>query len=304
MRLRNRALIPAVMLATTLSGCDITDGDENAAKTKPSAASATRRISDNIVKVGKPYQVSGRSYVPSDTPHYDEVGFASWYGEELAGSKTANGEPFKPTAIAAAHPTLPLPSYVEVTSLETGRTILVRVNDRGPFSSDRVIDLSRGAAEQLGIAGRGNVAVRVRRVSPPDGERAMLRDGGKVPARTTLAAHLLDAFRRKMRAASEKLGKVFKPAEGSSTPGLNGTKSTSVGGTGAPSGYAVQIAAFGSANRARQLASRVGATAMQSGAVWRVRFGPYPDQAAAQSGVRLARTKGFNDVRIVANDHP
>lgn len=301
MRSRNRALVPAVMLAAALAACDTTDKDEDAAKPKPSAA---RGISDDVVKVGQPYQVSGRSYVPGDPPHYDEVGFASWYGEELAGSKTANGEPFKPAAIAAAHPTLPLPSYVEVTSLETGRTILVRVNDRGPFSSDRVIDLSRGAAEQLGIAGRGNVAVRVRRVSPPDGERATLRDGGKVPARTTLAAHLLDALRRKMHAASEKLGKVFRPAERNPTSALSSAKFTRDGGTDAPSGYAVQIAAFGSAERAKELASRVGATAMQSGSVWRVRFGPYPSQTAAQSGVRLARTKGFNDVRIVANDHP
>src|SRR3546814_5701897 len=91
-----------------------------------------------------------------------------WYGGAHKGKPTANREHFRPEGISAAHKTLPLPSYVEVTSLETGRTILVRINDRGPFVSGRVIDLSSAAAEQLGMKRKGVAAVRVRRVNPPE----------------------------------------------------------------------------------------------------------------------------------------
>src|SRR3546814_14815878 len=90
---------------------------------------------------------------------------------------TANGEKFRPDGITAAHKTLPLPSYVEVTSLQTGRTILVRVNDRGPFARGRIIDLSKGAAEQLGIRAAGTAPVRVRVVDPHERDQKRLRDG-------------------------------------------------------------------------------------------------------------------------------
>src|SRR3546814_6647997 len=92
-----------------------------------------RPVGDVPVRVGKPYSVRGVTYVPAADPGYDYLGYASWYGGE-SGNRTANGERFRPKAVTAAHVTLPLPSYVEVTALETGRTILVRVNDRGPFS--------------------------------------------------------------------------------------------------------------------------------------------------------------------------
>jgi hypothetical protein len=105
-----------------------------------------RPVSDVPVRVGKPYAVRGTTYVPAADPSYDMLGYASWYGSE-SGNQTANGERFRPKAVSAAHTTLPLPSYVEVTSLDSGRTILVRVNDRGPFAGrGRIIDLSRGAA--------------------------------------------------------------------------------------------------------------------------------------------------------------
>lgn len=94
-------------------------------------------VSDYPQKIGNPYKVGDTTYTPEDVPSYDEVGYASWYGDELSGNKTANGEIFNPQGISAAHKTLPLPSYVEITALDTGRTILVRVNDRGPFTNDR-----------------------------------------------------------------------------------------------------------------------------------------------------------------------
>ena len=108
-----------------------------------------RPVSDYPVRIGKPYTVRGVTYVPAEDTTYDMLGYASWYGNE-SGKRTANGERFRPGWATAAHTTLPLPSYVEVTALDTGRRIIVRINDRGPFAgSSRIIDLSRGAAEQL-----------------------------------------------------------------------------------------------------------------------------------------------------------
>jgi rare lipoprotein A len=113
-------------------------------------------------KLGSPYKISNRWYTPAEEPHYDRSGIASWYGADFHGRKTANGEVFDMHALTAAHPTLPLPSYAYVTSLTTGRTVLVRINDRGPYAHDRVMDLSRRTAEVLGVAGAGISNVRVR----------------------------------------------------------------------------------------------------------------------------------------------
>ncbi len=117
-------------------------------------------------KIGDPYQVDGRWYVPAEQPGYDEVGMASWYGDAFHAKATANGELFDMTAMSAAHKTLPLPSIVEVTNLGNGRRIQVRVNDRGPFVDGRIIDLSRAAAGELGFKGQGLARVRVRYVGP------------------------------------------------------------------------------------------------------------------------------------------
>lgn len=117
-------------------------------------------------KVGDPYQVDGRWYVPAEQPDYDEVGMASWYGDAFHAKATANGELFDMTSLSAAHKTLPLPSIVEVTNLSNGRRVRVRVNDRGPFVDGRIIDLSRAAASELGFAGQGLARVRVRYIGP------------------------------------------------------------------------------------------------------------------------------------------
>jgi rare lipoprotein A len=125
-------------------------------------------------KVGKPYQVGGIWYVPREQPNYDETGIASWYGDQFHMKATANGETFDMARVSAAHTTLPLPSLVEVTNLDNGRKLVVRVNDRGPFVGNRIIDLSREAARQLGYDRQGLARVRVRYVGPapllgPDG---------------------------------------------------------------------------------------------------------------------------------------
>jgi rare lipoprotein A len=115
-----------------------------------------------VYKVGKPYTVAGRTYVPAtDVKEYREVGYASWYGDDFHGRYTANGEVFDMESISAASPVLPLPSYVRVTNLANNRTIVVRVNDRGPFAKDRILDVSRRTAKLLGFHDRGVTKVRV-----------------------------------------------------------------------------------------------------------------------------------------------
>ena len=113
-------------------------------------------------KLGKPYRIAGRWYFPAEDPNYDRAGIASWYGADFHGRKTANGEIYDMNALTAAHPTLPIPSYAYVTSRQTGRTVLVRINDRGPYAKDRIMDLSRRTAEILGVAGAGISEVRIK----------------------------------------------------------------------------------------------------------------------------------------------
>jgi len=115
---------------------------------------------------GPAYQVDGKWYVPAHEPNYNEVGIASWYGPNFHGKDSASGEPFDQNAMTAAHPTLPIPSLVRVTNLQNGRTAIVRLNDRGPFVDDRIIDLSHAAAGALDMHGPGTARVRVEYVGP------------------------------------------------------------------------------------------------------------------------------------------
>ena len=114
-----------------------------------------------VGKIGNPYKISGKWYYPKEEKSYDAVGIASWYGKEFHGKPTANGETYNMNALTAAHKTLPLPTNVKVTNLQNGRSIIVRVNDRGPFVGDRVIDLSRRAAQILGFTSQGTTKVRI-----------------------------------------------------------------------------------------------------------------------------------------------
>ncbi len=114
-----------------------------------------------VYRVGKPYTVAGRTYVPQEDRDYNKTGMASWYGDEFHGRYTANGEVFDENSISAASPTLPLPSYARVTNLTNRRSIVVRVNDRGPFASDRLMDVSRKTAKLLGFYDKGVTRVRV-----------------------------------------------------------------------------------------------------------------------------------------------
>ena len=148
-------------------------------------------------KVGQPYTVNGHTYYPSDSPSYRAEGVASWYGPDFHGRLTANGEIFDMHGISAAHPTMPIPSYARVTNLDNGRSIIVRVNDRGPYARNRIIDVSIGAANALGFYGDGLARVRVEYVgrAPIEGSDdrvllATLREGrpAQMPASLMVAS--------------------------------------------------------------------------------------------------------------------
>jgi rare lipoprotein A len=156
-----------------------------------------RPVTDAPVRIGSAYTIRGTTYVPAAAPAYEAVGYASWYGSE-SGNRTANGEQFRPGWITAAHTTLPLPTYVEVTALDTGRRIIVRVNDRGPFALGRIIDLSRGAAEELGMKTQGHAPVRVRRVEPSEKDRKRLREGKAAARVDPVSAQELQRLRARL----------------------------------------------------------------------------------------------------------
>jgi rare lipoprotein A len=140
-------------------------------------------------RVGKPYTVGGRVYVPEEDTEYHEEGTASWYGDDFHGRLTANGEVFDMAALTAAHPTLPMPCYARVTNLANGKSLIVRVNDRGPYANNRLIDVSNKAAELLEFKSVGVARVRVEYVAraPLEGSDdrqliATLRTGTPAPA--------------------------------------------------------------------------------------------------------------------------
>ena len=121
-----------------------------------------RRVAaGGIYKIGTPYEIEGEWYYPQEDQSYDNIGVASWYGPKFHGRRTANGEIFDMNLLTAAHPTLPMPVRAKVTNLENDKSVIVRINDRGPFAKEREIDMSRRAAEVLGFKDKGTTRVRV-----------------------------------------------------------------------------------------------------------------------------------------------
>ena len=168
-----RGMAVAVLACMALAAC-ATPQPRLAIHQSPSSGSTTRPYSGppppgstaGLRGTQKPYEIKGVWYYPKADPDYDQKGIGSWYGEQFHNRRTANGEIFDMDMPSAAHKTLPLPSIVEVTNLDNGRKMQVRVNDRGPFVGDRIIDLSKAAAEQLGYGRAGIANVRVRYVGP------------------------------------------------------------------------------------------------------------------------------------------
>jgi rare lipoprotein A len=220
----------------------------------------------------RPYTVLGKDYVPATSLRpYKERGIASWYGRRFHGQKTSNGETYDMYAMTAAHPTLPLPSYARVTNVATGKSVVVRVNDRGPFLHDRIIDLSYAAANRIGTAAKGSGEVVVEAVIPGDG--------------TVVAAAPLPPV-----VATAPLRTAEPPQ----------AAAVSVETAG---GFAVQLGAFQNNVNAQNFLAHVQgqlATAQvepkvrEAGGLYRVYVGPYPDRDEAKKVAdRLTRAFGF-----------
>lgn len=275
-------------------------------------------------KIGDPYGINGVQYTPRVDYGYVESGIASWYGDDFHGKATANGELYDMNALTAAHRTLPLPSIVRVTNLENGRALVVRVNDRGPFSRGRIIDLSRRAAELLGFKAKGTAPVRVeilpresrllaakltgaplpkddhppalpapsipvtsKRLTPPPNGRTI---DPPTPAHTV--ALLPDRTER-------RVGASFAMAK------VDGTVSKSPVEK-APEVY-IQAGAFRlfvNANRARARLNDLGRTRISQVAngkyqIFRVRIGPLTSVDEADALLVMVSATGFHDARIV-----
>jgi rare lipoprotein A len=168
-------------------------------KSSPRVVASNRKVPEGGGRymVGEPYRVAGKTYIPQDNPvGYTATGNASWYGNNFHGRKTANGEVYDMHDLTAAHPTLPLPSYVRVTNLSNGRSVMVRVNDRGPFTHNRVIDVSSEAASMLDFKRAGTAKVQIEyigraRLDGKDGDMlvASYRGPGATPPRTMVASN-------------------------------------------------------------------------------------------------------------------
>ena len=187
----------AVVTCLALANCASSDKFAKRVDPKYGVSSSARVVAlgDPVPKgggtyrIGKPYTVAGRVYVPEEDPNYRAEGMASWYGQDFHGRLTANGEVFDMTSLTAAHPTLPIPSYARVTNVRNGKSLIVRVNDRGPYHDNRLIDVSNKAAELLEFKSNGVARVRVEYVgrAPLEGSDdrqlvATLRTGVPAPA--------------------------------------------------------------------------------------------------------------------------
>jgi rare lipoprotein A len=188
--------VVAASLCLALANCASSSKFASRVDPKYGVSSSPRVVADGEVvpkgggtyRVGKPYVVAGRVYVPEEDVNYRAEGLASWYGDDFHGRLTANGEVFDMDSLSAAHPTLPMPCYARVTNLSNGKSVIVRVNDRGPYHGNRLIDVSNKAAELLEFKGNGVAHVRVEYVgrAPLEGSddrqlMATLRTGVPAP---------------------------------------------------------------------------------------------------------------------------
>ncbi len=248
-------------------------------------------VSDTPVKLGRPYMIGNRTYVPVDDPAYDQIGEASWYGNAEQGRSTANGETFYRQRPSAAHTTLPLPSYVEVTRLDTGRRILVRVNDRGPYARDRILDLSEEAAKELGIDRAGLAMVRVRRVMPDGHERKRLQRGYPV---------LLSSI--EPTATPLRVGRVASTmvVQGRTQPPAVATRHSAEVRRPATM-RSILVASPTDSDAADALATSLapeGARVVATGVGYRVIAGPYPDDASLMAALARLRARGYQGAAV------
>ncbi|MCP5402612.1 MAG: SPOR domain-containing protein [Novosphingobium sp.] len=305
----NRALPLAALIL--LNGCVL--GGGKSPQLPPPAKNGP--AADYPMVIGDPFTIDGTTYTPVDKLNYDAVGYASVGEGDQA-------------AVIGAHKILPLPSYVEVTSLASGKTILVRLQDRGPMSNDLLIELSAGAAAQLGITAGAKAPVRVRRVNPPEADRAMLRSGNQAPARMETPKPLLSVLMRKLRdqeplarpapaptpTASPTAKASPQPSpepspEPSPAPKPTATPTPAPKPTDTPApkpaasgNFVVQAAAFSTKERADKAATSLGGKVSKPGKYWLMRLGPFATKAEAEAALAKAKAAGYSDARVQRAD--
>lgn len=273
--------------------------------------------SAGVYKVGQPYQIENVWYYPREQPDYDETGIASWYGPTFYGKKTANGEIYTGDMLTAAHKTLPMPVNVRVTNLENGKSLVVRVNDRGPFSRGRIIDLSRRAAELLDIVQTGTARVRVTYMGRSD------LNGGAPPPETPPAIASAVPAAPSGKVDSAALGilpgaAVAPPAkvQGMPTPApIPSEMFASAQPTGQVTQVPVppatrlyvQVGAFSKRENAQAMLNKLGGnlqiSPLQRGGqtLYRVRTGPLSSVKEADTALSRISGAGANDAHIVVD---
>ena len=271
-------------------------------------------------KIGKPYQEFGVWYYPKRDLTYDETGLASWYGEETAvlGRPTANGEVFDPNIATAAHKTLPLPSVVRVTNLDNGKSLVVRLNDRGPFAPGRIIDLSHEGARLLGFVKQGIAKVRVQILAEQSLRLENLAKRGEFPSLTANDQGAMPEMKPAINpevSLTARSSKIKSKVTVNQAPqsALELLSQSRVGEVISVAPVAtkiwVQIGAFGSAQRANDVFSKVGSVGSGGVSVvnrlgkrlYRVRLGPVDEVAVADSMLQKVFNIGFSGARIVVD---
>lgn len=217
---RNVTLICiTAMILTACGGHRVTySGYEESTEGVPGFING-KKVSPHV-KLGQSYSVDGDTYVPRFQPDYAETGLASWYGPGFHGGKTANGEEFDKHSMTAAHPTLPLPSIVKVTMLSTGKTVIVRINDRGPYAKGRIIDLSYAAAKEIGLIAKGTAKVKVEYMLAESQRFADLLADGRSPDDIDIASEVLPYAREATQIASVPKPRPATPTPSDSKPSL------------------------------------------------------------------------------------
>jgi len=270
-----------------------------------------------IYKVGTPYQVEGIWYYPAEDYGYVEEGIASWYGKDFHGKRTANGDRYNMEDITAAHPTLPMPSVVTVTNLENGKVLRVTVNDRGPFHSRRIIDVSRRAAQMLGFYEKGTARVRVQ-IDPEESitlkNIALKKNPPAMPQVAAAPRGVVSASTLEPAAATQIPAGTVKPV--ATTPPVVNTPAAKPAVTApaqrpaqvAPGeGVYVQAGAFSEEANARKLEQQLGElgpvhivpVTINNRRLYRVRLGPLPDAAMAPALVAKVKSYGYGDAKVV-----
>ena len=246
--------------------------------------------------VGNPYQVADIWFYPEHDPSYEKIGVASWYGPKFNRRMTSNGEWFDMEQLTAAHTTMELPSYAKVTNLENGREVIVRVNDRGPFVDDRIIDMSKRSADLLGFRGRGKTNARVQYIGP-----APLKD----PAYGHLTA-MNEELKRQTPLNQMIAGANLRDGRYGENQPTYVADSNQVPVSADVGGYYVQMAAFsdpGNAQRTKEaLADLAGVHIKPAngsfGPLYRVRVGPLNNHASAQTALEQVRARGHLDAVV------